>query len=638
MLPFFVTIQDAIQGEEVNLITLDFETYYAQDYSLTKFTTEEYIRSKKFEVIGVSVKVGEGITEWFSGSHIEVQKYLSTFPWNDSALLCHNTMFDGAILAWRFGIKPKLYLDTLCMGRAVHGVDVGGSLAYLAEKYNLGKKGTEVIEAKGKNITGFSNSELAQYGEYCKNDVELTFKLFQVLSSAFPDDELQLVDLTLRMFINPILEVDDALLNDRLEELKHEKLQLLGTLKEKLECDNEEAVRKKLASNKQFAMVLKDFGIEAPMKESKTTGKQTFALAKNDTGFIALIEHEDPFIQQLAAVRLGTKSTIEETRIERFIDIGSRNKGRLPIPLKYYGAHTGRWAGSDKVNFQNLPSRDAKKKTLKNAVIAPEGYAVINCDSSQIEARVLAWLAGQDDLVEEFSKGEDVYSIFASKIYEQTITKKNPVERFVGKTCILGLGYGTGALKLQHTLKTSPPGADLTEDKCKEIVSLYRSTNDMIVKLWREGDKAMKRLVDWDEKSKPFYYGKHKCVIVEKDGIRLPNGLYIRYPELQINTDDPNNGYMYKSRKGPVSLWGGSIVENVVQALARIIVGQQMIKLTERYRPVLTVHDAAVCVVPDDEVNEALAWIVEVMSEPPEWAKGLPVACEANVGKSYGEC
>ena len=621
----------------MQLITLDFETYYAQDYSLTKLTTEEYIRDKRFEVIGVGVKVGEGITEWFSGSHLDIQKYLSTYPWNDSALLCHNTMFDGAILAWRFGIKPKLYLDTLCMGRATNGVDVGGSLAYLSERYNLGKKGTEVVDAKGKQITGFSNSELAQYGEYCKNDVELTFKLFQVLSSAFPADELQLIDLTLRMFINPVLEVDDALLVDRLEELKHEKLQLLGTLKEKLECEDEESVRKKLASNKQFAQVLEDFGVEVPMKESKTTGKLTYALAKNDTGFIALTEHEDPFIQQLAAVRLGTKSTIEESRIERFIDVGARNKGRLPIPLKYYGAHTGRWAGSDKVNFQNLPSRDKKKKALKNAVVAPEGYMVINCDSSQIEARVLAWLSGQEDLVEEFANGDDVYSIFASKIYDIEITKKNPVERFVGKTCILGLGYGTGSLKLQHTLKTSPPGADLTKEKCDEIVKLYRDTNDMIVKLWREGDKALKAMADWQPTSKSFYYGKHKCVAVTKEGFKLPNGLYIRYPDLKLNTDETKSGYEYKSRKGPVSLWGGSIVENVVQALARIIVGEQMLKLTERYRPVLTVHDAAVCVVPEDEVDEACAWIVEVMSTPPDWAKGLPVACEAQVGKNYGE-
>ena len=621
----------------MNLITLDFETYYAQDYSLTKLTTEEYIIDKRFEVIGVGVKLNDGVTEWFSGSHLEVAKYLSTLPWNDSALLCHNTMFDGAILKWRFQLSPKLYLDTLCMGRAIHGVDVGGSLAYLAEKYNLGKKGHEVVEAKGKNITGFTNSELAQYGEYCKNDVELTFKLFQVLSSAFPADEINLIDMTLRMFIQPVLRVDYDLLQERLEELKHEKLQLLGTLKEKLSCENEEAVRKRLASNKQFAGLLKEFNIPVPLKISPTTGKETFALAKNDTGFIELVEHEDPFVQQLAAVRLGTKSTIEESRIERFIDVGARNKGMLPIPLKYYGAHTGRWAGSDKVNFQNLPSRDKKKKALKNAVIAPDGYVVINCDSSQIEARVLAWLSGQEGLVNSFANGNDVYSEFASKIYERPISKKDPIERFVGKTCILGLGYGTGALKLQHTLKTQPPGADLTEDVCDDIVKLYRSENDQIVKLWKEGDKALKAMNNWTKDKKPFYYGKHRCVEVHSDGIRLPNGLYIRYPELQLNTDELISGYQYKSRKGPVSLWGGSVVENVVQALARIIVGEQMLKLTERYRPVLTVHDAAVCVVPEDDVDEACAWIVEVMSTAPDWAKGLPVACEAQYGYNYGE-
>jgi DNA polymerase len=620
----------------VDLITLDFETYYAQDYSLTKLTTEEYIRDKRFEVIGVGVKVGEDKTEWFSGSHIEIQKYLSTLPWNDSALLCHNTMFDGAILAWRFGIKPSLYLDTLCMGRAVHGVDVGGSLASLVERYKLGAKGTEVIEAKGKQITGFTSSELARYGEYCKNDVELTFKLFQVLSSAFPKEELQLIDLTLRMFIHPVLEVDDALLVQRLDELKHEKLQLLGTLKEKLECENEEAVRKKLASNKQFAELLQTFNVPAPMKESKTTGKDTYALAKNDEGFIALTEHEDPFIQQLCAVRLGTKSTIEESRIERFIDVGSRNKGRLPIPLKYYGAHTGRWAGSDKVNFQNLPSRDVKKKTLKNAVVAPEDYVVINCDSSQIEARVLAWLAGQDDVVEQFAKGEDVYSIFATSVYERPISKKDPIERFVGKTCILGLGYGTGALKLQHTLKTTPPGVVIDETESKRIVDLYREKNAKIISLWKKADKAIGDMANWED-TKPYYLGKHRCLTVTKEGIKLPNGLYIRYPNLELNPEKANSGYIYQSRKGPVSLWGGSVVENVVQALARIIVGQQMIKLTERYRPVLTVHDAAVCVVPEDEVDEACAWIVEVMSKPPEWAKGLPVACEAHYGQNYGE-
>lgn len=622
----------------MNLITLDFETYYAQDFSLTKLTTEEYIRDKRFEVIGVGVKVDDEETVWVSGTHDIVSHYLSQLPWDNAALLCHNTMFDGAILKWQFGLAPKLYLDTLSMARALHGMNAGGSLAALAERYQLGVKGTEVLDAKGKQRTGFTSSELAQYGEYCKNDVELTFKLFQVLVETFPEDEMQLIDMTLKMFIQPVLELDDALLVARLDEVRAEKQALLGTLKEKLNCEDEEAVRKKLASNKQFAELLKEYGIEPPLKTSKTTGKPTLALAKTDEEFIALTEHEDPFIQQLCGVRLGTKSTIEESRIERFINVGARNKGKLPIPLKYYGAHTGRWAGSDKVNFQNLPSRDKKKKALKNAVIAPDGYMVINCDSSQIEARVLAWLAGQEDVVTQFRNNEDVYSIFASTVYDRPISKANPVERFVGKTCVLGLGYGTGAAKLQHTLKTTPPGCIVDDEEAKRIVNLYRETNYKIIELWKDGDMAIRNMANWEPNDKPYFYGEHQCLQITKSGVLLPNGLYIRYPDLKIQEEEGKLQYVYKSRKGPVSLWGGSLVENVVQALARIIVGQQMIRVSSRYRPALTVHDAAVCVVKEDEVEEAMKFITEVMSEPPEWATGLPVACEAGVAKSYGDC
>jgi len=622
----------------MSFITLDFETYYSDTVGFKKMTTEEYVRNRKFHVIGVGVRVDDAPAVWFSGSHEETKSFLMQFDWDDSALLCHNMLFDGSVLAWKFGIKPAFYYDTLCMARAIHGVEAGGSLKALAERYELGVKGTEVDDAKGKKREDFTPEDLAQYGEYCKNDVALTKALFKELVRHFPEDELVLIDMTLRMFIDPVLEVDDAMLNDRLEEVREEKLTMLGTLMEKLKCDTEEAVRKKLASNKQFAVLLQEYGVEPPMKLSKTTGKQTFALAKNDEGFIEMTEHIDPFIQQLCAVRLGTKSTIEESRIERFIGVGARNKGCLPIPLKYYGAHTGRWAGSDKVNFQNLPSRDKKKKALKNAIVAPLDHTIINCDSSQIEARVLAWLAGQDDLVKLFAEGEDVYSVFASKIYKRTISKADPVERFVGKTCILGLGYGTGALKLQHTLKTSPPGAVLSEKDCKEIVDLYRNTNDKIIKLWRDGDAAIERIANWKNGHKDTWYGKNNCLQIVKGGFRLPNGLLIQYPELGLNTDEDKERYMYKSRKGPTSLWGGSVVENVVQALARIIVGQQMIEIQKRYKIVLTVHDAAVCVVKDEDLETAMSYIVEVMSKPPEWAKGLPVACEAKSGKSYGEC
>ena len=625
----------------MSLVTLDFESYYTKGLGFRTQTTEEYVRDRRFEVIGVGVKIDDASTTWFSGTHAEIKEHLKKINWSEAALLAHNTLFDACILSWHFDCHPAYLFDTLCMARAIHGVDAGGSLKALALRYELGVKGDEVIHAEGKKRLDFTEEELYRYGEYCKNDVELTLSLFQVLASAFPQNELNLIDMTLKMFTEPVFHVDDVLLQDRLIELREEKMALLQTLMEQLKCKDEEAVRKKLASGKQFAAILTEHNIEVPMKESKgkkSKGKMTYALAKNDEGFLALAEHDDEFIQQLCAVRLSTMSTLEESRIQRFIDTGKRNKGRLPIPLKYYGAHTGRWAGSDKVNFQNLPSRDKKKKTLKNAVIPPDDYVVINCDSSQIEARILVWLAGQEDVVEQFANGEDVYSVFATKIYGRTITKADPVERFVGKTCILGLGYGTGALKLQHTLKTSPPGAIVTEDEAKEFVKTYRDTNDKVIELWREGDRVIKDLADWPAGKKPYYYGKNKCLEVHPEGIKLPNGLMIRYPELHLNTEETKSQYIYKSRKGPVSLWGGSLVENVVQALARIVGGEQMLDIQKRSRVALTVHDAAVIVPLETEKDEAMKYVIECMSVPPEWARGLPVACEAKYGHSYGEC
>lgn len=636
----------------MQILTIDFETYYDSDFSLSKLTTEAYIKDPRFQVIGLSIKVNGGPAKWYTGTHKELKEVLKLYKVKENGLLCHNTIFDGAILSFIFDITPKLYLDTLSMARALHGINAGGSLKALAEKYNLGQKGTEVLDAKGKKLEDFEQDELDRYGQYCINDVELTYKLFHKLLrpqeeygiEEFPKSEILLIDTTIRMFTQPRLRINDAILVERLEEVTTEKQHLLDSLRAKLKCETTEEVRKKLASNKQFAELLEEMGVVVPLKISPTTGKDTFALAKNDIGFIELQEHDDPFIQELCAVRLGTKSTIEETRIERFLDIGCRNNGLLPIPLKYYGAHTGRWAGSDKVNFQNLPSRDVKKKALKNAIIPPKGHVILNVDSSQIEARILVWLAGQEDVVQEFRNGEDVYANFSSKVYGKKITKANKKERFVGKTCTLGLGYGTGWKKLQHTLETSGQVAKLSEDECKNLVRVYREVNHKVIELWGECDKALKSIASGsyvcppEYMDKGYYLDKHKCVHIEKGRIRLPNGMCIYYPDLKWDTSESRGEFRYKSRRGTVGIWGGSVVENVVQALARIVIGEQMIKVAREYPVVLTVHDAIVCVAPEEEKDIALEKIMKIMSTPPEWAPDLPIACEGDYANNYGDC
>lgn len=606
-------------------ITVDFETYYDKEFSLSKMTTEEYIRDPRFEVIGVAVKVDDGETEWGSGTHTQIRDWLKTFPWHESLVIAHNTMFDGAILKWTFGIDAYIWADTLCMARALHGVEVGGSLKALTERYELGAKGTEVINAMGKRRVDFTDGDLARYGDYCVNDVELTYKLFFKLVNGFPRKEMKLIDLTLRMFIDPVLELDLPLLEQHLADIKDKKDKLL-----------EEAGADKdiLMSNPKFADLLRSFGVEPPMKISPATGQPTLALAKNDEEFKALAEHPDIRVQAIVAARLGAKSTLEETRTQRFIDISKR--GKLPIPIRYYAAHTGRWGGDDKINMQNLPSRGENANKLKKAIIAPEGYVIVDADSAQIEARVLAWLAGQEDLVEAFREGKDVYKIMASAIYNKPLDKITKEERFVGKTTILGAGYGMGAAKFQAQLKTF--GVEVELDEARRIIDIYRKTNYEITALWRQAHEALSYI------SRNEAAGLGKPGVLKLDGrraIRLPNGLWMRYDKLKAETDEEGRiQFSYETRRGRTKIYGGKVIENVCQGIARCIIGEQMIRIAKKYKVVLTVHDAITCIVPDDpvEIENGVSYIEECMRWVPDWAEGLPVNCESGKGKSYGAC
>lgn len=608
----------------MDLITVDFETHYTQSYSLSKITTEEYIRSPQFEVIGVSVKVNNEEPQWASGEHEDVKHWLRTsFNWADSMVLAHNTMFDGAILAWQFGIHPRVWLDTLCMGRALHGVEVGGSLKALAERYALGQKGTEVLNAIGKRRVNFSEADLGRYGDYCINDVNLTYKLFTKMVKKFPKQELKIIDLTLRMFIEPILELDAQMLEEHLRETVARKERLL------LECA---ADRADLMSNNRFAELLRGCGVEPPMKTSPTTGEPAYAFAKNDEAFKALAEYPDERVQALVAARLGNKSTLEETRTQRFIEIASR--GALPVPIRYYAAHTGRFGGDDKINMQNLPSRGANANKLKKAIIAPPGYTIIDADSAQIEARVLAWLAEQDDLVEAFALGKDVYKKMASAIYAKDIETISKDERFVGKTTILGAGYGMGAVKFQAQLKTFGVEVDLEE--ARRIIDIYRRTNDAISRLWRQAQSMLVNLSRGD--SAPLGRAGVLEVVPKERAIRLPSGLLMRYDDLRFDQTEKGVEFHYQTRKGRTRIYGGKVVENVCQAIARCIIAEQMVKIAKRYKVVLTVHDAIAVCVRECDAEDAQKYVEECMRWVPEWAAGLPVNCESGMGKSYGDC
>lgn len=447
----------------------------------------------------------------------------------------------------------------------------------------------------------------------------------------FSQSELQILNITTKMFTEPVLELDMLLLEQHLEEVRDRKTQLL-------EAAN--ANKEVLMSNDKFAELLTSLGVEPPMKVSARTGKDTWAFAKSDEEFKELANHEDERVQALVAARLGTKSTLEETRTERFINIAKR--GSLPVPLRYYAAHTGRWGGDDKLNLQNLPSRGTN--TLKNAIIAPDGYVVIDADSSQIEARVLAWLSGQNDLVEFFRKNNeeiasgvakdqmqyDPYKIMASQIYNKPVDQVTKQERFVGKTTILGSGYGMGSEKFQTQLKGF--GTDLPINECVRIIDVYRRTYPMIPNLWRQAGKCLDAMLRGA--SSTIGVQPQALYLDPASGFVLPNGLFLSYTNLQKSGTE----YVYKSRKGYTRIYGGKVVENLCQALARCIIGEQMVKMNLRYKVVLTVHDAVACIAKESEAQEAQQYIEACMKWTPDWATGLPLSCESGFGKRYGDC
>lgn len=615
----------------MDIYFMDFETYYDAEYSLSKITTEEYIRDDRFEVIGVAVQKAGGQAQWFSGTHDETAAFLAQFPFEESMVVSHNAMFDATILGWRFDIHPKALGDTWSMANAWFPKGTRCSLAALAKQFKLPDKGTEVVKALGKRRLMFTAQEMADYAAYCRHDTWLCAEIFRLLmEEGFPAPELKVIDLTLRMFTKPVLQLDLPLLEQHLVQVRERKEKLLSAT---------EVEKADLMSNPKFADILRGYGVEPPMKNSKTTGRPTYAFARTDVDFLALQDHEDERVQAVVAARLGTKSTLEETRTERFIHIAKR--GKFPIPLTYSAAHTHRWGGSDKINLQNLPSRDRSKMALKRAIQAPRGYTLINADQSQIEARVLAWLAHQDDLVDEFaaqdafvgpkSERPDVYKNMAGRIYGIDPRTVDAEQRFFGKTVTLGAGFGvSGATFRLHVLRE---GRDMSEEEAFRVITAYRDNNPKITAFWRECGTALDTML----MGGTSVLGRIGVLWVQGTSILMPSGLRIDYRNLRKEIRDTREVYLYDGKIPNTYTYGAKVTENVTQGVARCVVADHAPRLARRWSLVLTVHDSLVFLVPDAQVDRAVEDIYTTMRTTPRWAHGLPLNCEIAVGKNYGD-
>ena len=644
------------------ILVIDFETRWdRKEYTLSKMTTEQYIRDPRFKAFGCCIKTYDVPgTVWVT--HADLPDFFNTIDWSTTAVLAHNAQFDVAILSYVYGHQPCFIFDSLSMARALRGVEVGNSLAKLANEFGLPPKGQAVHSTDGlEELTHEIEFELA---EYCKHDTFLCEEVFKRLIKDYPAKELRLIDLTLKMFTNPVLELDQEMLREALMEESTKRTELLNRL------GIEEAT---LASNDKFASVLSKMGIAPPKKISKTTGKEALALAKNDAHFQALLNSDNEDVALLCEARLAVKSTLERTRAQRFLDISER--GRLPVPLNYYGAHTGRWSASkgSGLNLQNLK----RGSFLRKSIQAPAGYSLVVCDLAQIEPRVLAWMCDYTDLLEIFASGKDAYAQFGAQMFGIPGLSKDshPDLRQSAKSALLGCGYGLGWASFAAQLLTgflgAPPtrydkafakqlgvGAEFVNEfisyqpylermkdiphtctepeltvhcvSAKKIIDKYRDAAQPVKTFWEMCDALIKRsLVE----GKPY---THKCLTFEKERIVLPSGLALRYPQLSGVADEKGRiQWTYGDDKK--KLYGGKLTENIVQAVARCVMTDGMLRIQKQYPCVLTVHDEVVALVPESEADDAENWVLAQMTMVPKYMPGIPLGAEAGHAKRYGD-
>jgi len=650
------------------VIVLDYETAWGRGVKLgfSCQTNEEYVRDPRFKAWGLSWKYLDSAEPAVWITRKDLPEFFASIDWSRTAVIAQNALFDVSIMVWRYNVKPAFIFDTLSMGRALFGVEVGNSLKKLAERFGLPPKGDGL--SPSENILDELPAAVeAVLADYCCHDTWLCEQIFLRMIGGYPAKELRLIDMTLRMYTNACLELDREMLVKALSEEGEKREGLLKKL------DIEETA---LASNPKFAEVLTLMGVTPPTKVSKTTGKEAFAFAKNDALFQALLNGEREDVALLCEARLRVKSTTERTRAQRFLDISGR--GPLPVPLSYYGAATGRWtaAKGSAINMQNLK----RGSFLRKAIMAPVGNQLVVGDLSQIEPRVLAWFADYEDMLDIFRSGSDAYAAFGAQMFNIPGLSKesHPDLRQSAKSALLGCGYGLGwasfAAQLLVGFLGAPPvrydkafakklGVDAayidrfvgwdenvkklreiphtcTEREllihcvaAKKIIDIYRSTAHPVVSFWDMCSKLME---------KSLYGGEevvYKCVTFKKETIVLPSGMTLKYPYLRQERDKETKqlNWVYgEEGTKPTKLYAGKITNNIVQGTARVVMTDGMLRVDKKYPVVGTVHDELLCVVPDDEVEGAKDWVLEQMIAPPKYMPGIPLNSEVGAHRRYG--
>lgn len=681
-------------------IIADFETYWGPNYTLSKMTTESYIRDERFHAHGAGMKIGGNKSVWIP-SHMLKSVFQRT-PWPDVALIGHHLNFDGGILAWRYGVKPRRYIDTLALSRTFvgphsprHSLEVASKLlcglekypGFLKESYDVRELWPE-LEAK---LAHYCAGPISPCGQYA-GDVTLTDQIARKLLPFVPALELDAMDWAIRIFTSPKVFFDREMLVRYHAEVKARRAAAMESIDDLVidyMVDHKVKVPKgkdpKLTvvrSNDHYAALLRSLGVEPPLKwvskpsKKHPDGHEAYAFAKTDEQHVALLDHDNEIVSTLVGVRMEMKSSIEETRSKSYLEVAER--GSWPIHLNYAGAHTIRFSGGNGAggNPQNLK----RGGTLRDAICAPPGRIFLVSDLSQIEARIALWIGmhmpeanGEAEALEVMRAGGDIYAYFGSIIYDMVITKKtHPYERQVAKSAVLGLGFGMGWERFIAYCKQNGI-LNMTEDEAKRIVKVYRSMFKGIAQSWKYIQNTFLPAM-MAGRTVHFPSTEHSLVISENDpvfggpGILLPGGLHLMYPDLKRN--ERGEWSYYKAGAGkPTKIFGGFTLENIVQAVAGRILREHIIIIERGGLNVdvpTNTHDELPTLIDDreelqlyrEEVDFKLAeiargvegiklppppvtpesqFVERVMTTEPAYLPGIPLAVEYDYGYRYGD-
>lgn len=595
-------------------VFVDAETYYSSedDYTLknNELSMMEYILDPRFKLFGLGYRIDNGPLIWTN----EPPK----LDWSKCNVIAHNVKFDGAILAWKYSVKPKRWLDTQSMARAYYGSSQPSvSLKNIGGLLGLPPKG----ELNTDGLKELSPEQEKELAEYCLRDVEICAGIFEKIRPELSIAQLELMDWTARTFIEPQLEVNGQKAQETKEKLEQ---------KRNTEIAQSGVDVKVLSSNPQFAEYLVSLGVSVPKKLSPRTKKYIPALAVGDTAFLELANGPDERIRKICKGRIAAKQTMEVSRAEKLSRLSVH--GMYPFDIVFSGAEqTHRFAGGNGAggNPQNFP----RASGLREAICAPAGKTLVVGDFSNIELRVLAWLADDKKLIKDILTG-DPYCSFASRIYGRPITKKDKKERQFGKCSVLGLGYGMGPQKFKQTVRIQL-GEDISDQKAKEIVDLYRTYYAGVPKFWSWCEKAL----DFMTTKVRLPFPRPDRLMIDGSNIVLPSGLAMRYPGLKKSGREwTYRGFPYNNEPQDIKIYGGKLTENLCQSLAGEICKEAIYRFIKAgYPPAGQVHDELIVVCDTKKAQEAKTVTQNIMEKSPSWWPDIKLRAEVGVGPNWLE-